>query len=305
MAATDARAIAEMAFLIPLTAALFTQKDDRMLKRKVNCSLNLIGMLLLLFIGVAPANSSDYSQETASSSDCSRAILKGRYANIERGTQSVGPLSYPYASIGSAIFDGKGKWEGTGTTSLGGKIISGSNFSGTYNVNPNCTFSSQFGVKDPDTFHIVGTIAGTGQFQEVHYNYTDDWMIASATLKKTPGGGCSLATVRGSYALFGEGTRTHVPASPVPVNHTGVVTFDGKGHFLGQATSNEGGKVKGRRFKGKYTVNSECTLKATITFSNGSVLHEEGIITGESPFTEIHTIITDSGWVFADVFKKQ
>lgn len=38
--------------------------------------------------------------------------------------------------------------------------------------------------------------------------------------------------------------------------------------------------------------------------SLGLVLHEAGTISGEGTFQEIHNIITNRGWVFADLAKK-
>jgi len=90
-----------------------------------------------------------------------------------------------------------------------------------------------------DGFVIVGSISGSGMLQEVHYNYPGGWVIASATLKKISPGGCSAATVEGSYALFGEGTKSDLP-NPVPVNHTGIVSFDGKGIVSGAYTASPG-----------------------------------------------------------------
>jgi hypothetical protein len=58
----------------------------------------------------------------------------------------------------------------------------------------------------------------------------------------------------------------------------------------------------------EYAVNPDCTASFTITDSMGPVtmtFHEAGIITGWGRTQEVHNIITDEGWVFADMAKKQ
>jgi len=79
---------------------------------RARCLRMVVGVLFSLVIGVANANASNGSVAT----------LKGDYANIECGTQSPKGFSYPYASIGSATFDGDGSWSGSGTTSFVGRL---------------------------------------------------------------------------------------------------------------------------------------------------------------------------------------
>jgi hypothetical protein len=139
--------------------------------------------------------------------------------------------------------------------------------------------------------------------QEIHIVYTDPSSVASGTLKKTPEGPCSLETLKGTYALFGQGTIFTSP--PLADATAGILTFDGAGNFSGEDTANINGASAPVTFTGTYAVASDCGVSAVIYASNGHVLSEEGSITGEGDFKEIHDIFTSPGWVFTDTLKKQ
>ncbi len=122
-------------------------------------------------------------------------------------------------------------------------------------------------------------------------------------------GPCSLATLRGNYSLFGQGTITArlpgLPPPPFPTNHSGMVIFDGAGNFSGSEVASVNGMAAPFTFTGTYTVNPDCTASAEITNSAGLVVHESGMITGIGIFQEIHLIVTDPGWVFDETVRKQ
>jgi hypothetical protein len=128
------------------------------------------------------------------------------------------------------------------------------------------------------------------------------------TVEATPGV-CSLATVQGSYALFGQGTITGplsgFPPPPFPTNHAGIVTFDGAGNFSGSETASVDGLIVPATFTGTYTVNPDCTVTAELTNSLGLTIHESGTISGSGAFQEVHLIVTDAGWVFDETLKRR
>ena len=73
---------------------------------------------------------------------------------------------------------------------------------------------------------------------------------------------CSLQNVRGTYGLFfvvSQGEQT--------LSGVGVITADGKGHFVsGTETSNTGSQVcTNVELMGTYTVNGNCTGTTSIT----------------------------------------
>jgi hypothetical protein len=122
-------------------------------------------------------------------------------------------------------------------------------------------------------------------------------------------GTCSLATVQGSYVVFGQGTITGplpgFPPPPFPTNHTGIVSFDGAGNFTGSEMASVDGMAGPATFTGTYNVNPNCTVTAELTNSLGLTTHEWGAISGSGALQEVHLIVTDAGWVFDETLKKQ
>jgi len=241
-------------------------------------------------------------------STCSSATLKGTYGTWEQGTvvaqlPGLPTPPFPFVNAVIATYDGAGNFSGSFTGSFGGVTVPGT-FSGTYVVNPDCTYSDQFtpaplGV----VVHHAGTITGGELLRQINYIYTDSLLVVWGTARRTPPWGCSLATVRGAYGISGQGTLTAqipgLPAPPVPVAHSGMFTVGGAGSFSGQDVLSLGGTIMPDTFTAKFTVNPNCTVSAAITTSLG-VLNEVGTITGYWPFQEVHNIITNAGWVFAE-----
>ena len=191
---------------------------------------------------------------------------------------------------------------------VGGQITPGT-AEGTYQVNPDCTYSAELTLPNGSVAHRVGTITGEGMEQEIHILYTDPSSVAFGTLKKTPRGECPVKTLKGDYALFGEGLIFVSATSSVPRATAGLLTFDGEGNFSGTATGNTNGTSALGAFTGTYAVTPDCGVSAEIHVTSGPnaglVLNEEGSITGEGEFKEIHDIFTTTHWVFTDTLKKQ
>jgi hypothetical protein len=116
--------------------------------------------------------------------NCSVASIDGSYGFAEQGTVLAPPLMLPYATSGILTADGAGHLSGKVTVHAGGMVHLGT-FSGTYTVDPDCTFSIVFTTEDNSVFHVVGTITGEGVFQESHYIYTDTNFVVSGTSKKS------------------------------------------------------------------------------------------------------------------------
>lgn len=236
---------------------------------------------------------------------CSVATLKGSFGDFGQGTVLVdmgfGPPPFQALVVGIATYDGAGHYTSTFWGSFAG-ISFQSTAIGTYMVEPDCTYSDY--LPDANT-HTRGVITGDGMQQEIHIVYTDVSVFVSETLKKAPQGTCSLHSVKGTFALFGEGTFT--PAgTPVRNNHVGTITFDGTGNFSGHETVNIiGTPTFESDFIGTYTVNQDCTVTADILSPTIGLLHEVGVITRTGINQEIHTIVTNFGWSFADTLKRQ
>jgi hypothetical protein len=92
---------------------------------------------------------------------------------------------------------------------------------------------------------------------------------------------CSLASLKGSYALDRQGTLVQsvlgLPA-PAPWGEVAVDNFDGAGSFSGKATVNIGGAVLNGVVTGTYMVNSDCTGTQTVNTPVGLTVHEAIVV---------------------------
>jgi hypothetical protein len=266
--------------------------------------------ILLLALALLAAPIAAQPNALNNSTSCSLATLNGSYGVLEQGTfltQLPGSPPPPFAAVNSvlATYDGAGNVSGTYTASFGGVIVPGT-FTGTYTVERDCTYSMEFTALPLGVvLHETGTITGRGMFQEIHLMYTDPFLVASGTGKKTPPGGCSLETLKGRYAVFGQGLATLPNLPPLlPGGHVGIFAADGRGNFAGEDTITIAGTSLPDTFTAKYTINPDCTMSAEIT-TNIGVLHEVGTITGVGRFQEYHGIFTEPGWILAEISKKQ
>jgi hypothetical protein len=94
---------------------------------------------------------------------------------------------------------------------------------------------------------------------------------------------CSLASLKGPYALDRQGTLVSsilgLPA-PAPWGEVAFEQYDGVGGFSGKATVNVGGAVVSGTLTGTYTINSDCTGTKTVNTSVGVTVHEAIIVIG-------------------------
>lgn len=89
--------------------------------------------------------------------------------------------------------------------------------------------------------------------------------LVSTSISATADGGCSVANVKGRYALERHGFVVSPGTPPVPVGEVSIATFNGAGLFDGTATVNIGGQVfKHLPFTGTYTVDPDCTGSVTV-----------------------------------------
>ncbi len=95
--------------------------------------------------------------------------------------------------------------------------------------------------------------------------------------------GCSLGSLKGPYAVAGQGTLvTSLPGipAPAPFAESSLADFDGAGGFSGKGTVNIGGAVLNITFTGTYTLNSDCTGNATINTNLGLTVHHAIVVIG-------------------------
>ena len=102
--------------------------------------------------------------------ECSLRTLHGRYGIFVQGTVLAVPSVHPalpFVVSGIFTYDGEGNVSGTYNQSVGGGISTGA-AAGTYQVNPDCTYSAELTLPDNSVVHRVGTITGEGMLQEIH-----------------------------------------------------------------------------------------------------------------------------------------
>lgn len=63
-------------------------------------------------------------------------------------------------------------------------VILPSTFTGTYTVDPDCTYSEKLNLASGLVIHNTGTITGQGVFRETHYIWSVPGTVIFGTLKK-------------------------------------------------------------------------------------------------------------------------
>lgn len=236
---------------------------------------------------------------------CSLATLHGSYGFFgEAPATVVGDPALRLVLTGIIRFDGRGNLSGESIANVEGSGAGGvGTFAGTYNVNPDCTYSGEH-TGDGETLHFVGTITGAGMLQEMRFVVTDPGWVALGIVKKIQPAPCSLSTLKSSYALSGQGTVTAL-TPPTPISHVGTVTYDGAGRLFGSDTIMLNGTMIPDTFTGTYTVTEECMVSVDIASTVVGVVHETGWIVGQGRSTELRLIITDPGFLAQESIRKQ
>ena len=123
-------------------------------------------------------------------------------------------------------------------------------------------------------------------------------------------GGCSLATIQGTYGIWEQGTFVgKIDGNPpgIQVAIVGRVTYDGAGNLSGTWFGSFGGNVTPTLpVTGTYTVSPDCIYSDEFSPGGpGFVLHHSGpIVGGGSLFQEVHYIYTDAGTVMSGTAKR-
>jgi len=236
---------------------------------------------------------------------CSLNTLNGSYGFFGEATLVTEP-PVVLVTTGMITFDGAGNLTGESVSNVNGWGAGDpGTFTGYYTVNPDCTYSGMhWGPGGEEPLRFTGVITGSGIFQETHFVVTEPGWVALGTVKKMPPGGCSLGSLKGSYALSGGGTITaNVP--PLPYRDLGIVIYDGAGNFYGSDTAMVGGLEVADLFTGNATVTEGCAVSIEISTTAYGLLHAMGWITGEAKSQEFHFIYTDPGLLATGTLKKQ
>ncbi len=239
----------------------------------------------------------------ASPGNCSVATLNGSYSFFGEAPATLAGMQLVVSGI--IRYDGKGNLSGEAIANVEGWGAGPPGaFAGTYTVGPDCTYSGEHTGEDGETLHFTGTITGSGMLQEMRFVVTDPGWVALGTVKKIQPGACSLATLKGSYALFGQGAVTAF-TPPAPIAHVGTATYDGAGNISGNDTIMLNGAETADSYTATYSVTEECMISVEITSTAVGLVHEQGWIVGEGKSQEVRLIVTDPGFVFTEATRKQ
>lgn len=152
----------------------------------------VLGILMLATVVVAgavsiigPSNGIVGKEQVVFADDagvgCNQETVAGTYGFQGQGTLGLGtPQPIPAAETGMATADGSGNLSGNVTFSLGGQILA-TPFSGTYQVNPNCSITETI-VFGTQTRHQVGVVVSHGQ--QIDFIDTDPGTVLTRVAKR-------------------------------------------------------------------------------------------------------------------------
>jgi len=136
------------------------------MKHRINRGLPVALLVALALGAVAKVHAED---------GCTLVTLKGAWGTLLNGTIiGVGPI----AQVGVATYDGAGHWSRTETTNVNGNTFLSETIAGTYNVNADCTGSTQDEQGHASTFVIVN------QRKEILVLVTDHGVVLTVDQKK-------------------------------------------------------------------------------------------------------------------------
>ncbi len=125
------------------------------------------------------------------------------------------------------------------------------------------------------------------------------------------GAPCSLATLRGTYGSFAEGTSLveftglGTPKAPYPAVAVALHRFDGAGHWsFTYSTSLGGAIIRGATATGQYAVTPDCEMAVLGETPTKMKIEFVGTITGEGVFREVHVTFTDQAKVQSPTLRR-
>lgn len=235
---------------------------------------------ILIFVTLGLLLFTGYGERVQAREEFTNASLKGNYATV-----NIGRGGYlPQAGISVASYDGKGNFSGTTIQDVPGpgnreRIFLKSSFNGTYTIDANGTGTGSITTNLPDgskhqvnivlvitEAEVINGVMVAKEFSFIYENLapgTGNLFTLTAT-RLPDGGKFTNASLKGNYAytLTGYG-------GPLPQAAVGLMNYDGKESFSGNAIVNLPGPTFGARvlatapFVRPYTVNPDGTGTAT------------------------------------------
>ena len=125
--------------------------------------------------------------------------------------------------------------------------------------------------------------------------------------------GCNVGVLRGTYGNSFEFLNTSTPNSVpamvgdskfIPGAGVGLLNFNGRGSYTGQATASVGGLIFHNTVSGTYTVNPNCTGTRVIVFDGGPLTATLDFVIVDRG-REVREVSTGQGDVALGSWKKQ
>ena len=127
--------------------------------------------------------------------------------------------------------------------------------------------------------------------------------LGMSSAAKASDKGCSVNTLRGSYAQTGSGVITAPPDQAGPFANVGTLVFDGNGGLTGTLVVSSNGSSSPATETGTYTVSSDCTGTYTVQIAPFGIT-SQAFFAIDTNGDELEIIVTDSGSVITCVAKK-
>jgi hypothetical protein len=134
------------------------------------------------------------------------------------------------------------------------------NVTGTYAVNPDCTFAIALTDAGGNTQKFSGVLVG--QASAATILQTDAGTGISGTLRALRGF-CQNSDVAGSFGL--QYTGSSLAVANAAYSSVGVVSFDGQGNLTASETRFNGGTSSQAQSSGTIVVNPDCSFTMTLT----------------------------------------
>ncbi len=215
----------------------------------------------------------------ASAQPCSQFTVRGTWGFQGRGTAMISlpgvstPVPTPFVALGTLNVDYQGRYTAHGTASGGGQIQE-ADWSGSIQVNPDCTGTDTYtygSVEAADRIviydngkemRLMPTKFFAGPAAAVYYARRISWGEPN----------CTSDMIRGVYGETADGTALMLlpgQPQPVPMPFSAVFleTYQASGSGTAVGTASLGGTILDVQFpKMSWVVNSDCT--ATLTWTN-------------------------------------
>jgi hypothetical protein len=193
----------------------------------------------------------------AKDSGCTTADFKGTFGFTVFGTILPGtPISGDFGRLGKVVADGNGNTMATTIADYNGSNVE-EDFPGVYQVSDNCYLTWQATLPTgPLDVKFEGVIS---QDKEVVLFIADPpGAVLLGKLELQKSGGCTVADLKGTYALKLSGPVE--PGLPIsgPFGRIGQMAFDGAGTASATTIVSYTGAVLRENFGGTYTVSDDC-----------------------------------------------